>query len=116
MEVRALTRFARISPTKARDVARVIRGKPAEEALDLLRFIPRKSARLLHKTLQTAIANAENNHNLPANALVVSKCFVDEGPAIKRFKPVARGSAHPFKRRTSHFTIVLSDEAGEAQA
>ena len=114
MEVRAVTKFARMSPLKVRDVARVIRGKPAEEALDLLRFIPRKSARLLAKTLQSAIANAENNHNLDTSSLVIAQCLVDEGPAIKRFKPAARGSAHPFKRRTSHLTIVLSDEVGSA--
>ncbi len=110
MEVRASTKFARMSPLKIRDVARVIRGKPAEEALEILRFTPRKSARILQKVLTTALANAENNHNLAANTLVIDKLLVDEGPAIKRFKPVARGSGHPFKRRTTHITFVLSDE------
>lgn len=110
MEVQALTKFVRISPLKAREVAKVIQGKPAEEALELLRFIPRKSARLLAKTLQSAIANAENNHNLSVSDLIVAKAAVNEGPALKRFKPAARGSAHPYKKRTSHFHIVLSDQ------
>jgi large subunit ribosomal protein L22 len=79
--------------------------------MNLLRFIPRKSARLLAKTIQSAMANAENNNNLSADQLVISEVKIDEGPAIKRFKPVARGSAHPFKKRTSHISIVLSELA-----
>lgn len=110
MEVQALTKFVRISPLKAREVARVIQGKPAEEALEMLRFIPRKGARLLAKTLKSAMANAENNHNLSVSNLVVAKAVVNEGPAMKRFKPAARGSAHPYKKRTSHFHVVLSDQ------
>ncbi|MBN1403780.1 MAG: 50S ribosomal protein L22 [Opitutales bacterium] len=109
MEVQATTKFVRISPTKIRDLARVIRGKRAEDAVNLLRFIPRKGARLLSKTLKSAMANAENNNNLSADSLVITKVLVDEGPAIKRFKPAARGSAHPFKKRITHINIVLSD-------
>ncbi|MGF1450111.1 MAG: 50S ribosomal protein L22 [Opitutales bacterium] len=114
MEVRALTRFVRMSPMKVRDVAREIQGRPAGEALELLRFIPRKSARLLHKTLQSAIANAENNHNLAGDALIIKSAIVESGPAFRRFRPVARGSAHPYKKRTSHIRIVLTDEVDKA--
>jgi large subunit ribosomal protein L22 len=109
MEVVSTTRYTRISPKKARDVARVLRGRPANEALELLKFIPRKAARLLHKTLHSAIANAENNHNLNSGDLVVSQAVVEEGPAFKRFKAAARGSAKPIKKRTSHLRIVLSE-------
>ena len=111
MDVQALTRYSRISPKKVRDVARVIQGKPANEALDLLRFIPRKSARLLRKTLQSAVANAENNHSLSSSSLVISRAIVEEGPAFRRFRPVARGSAHPIRKRTSHIRIILSERA-----
>lgn len=109
MEVTALTKFARMSPLKVREVAREIQGRKASEAMELLRFIPRKSARLLSKTLQSAIANAENNANLVADDLVIAKAVIEEGPAFKRFRPVSRGSAHPIRKRTSHIRIVLSD-------
>jgi large subunit ribosomal protein L22 len=109
MEVQATSYFVRISPLKVRDVARTVRGKQAEEALNLLRFIPRKAARLIAKTLQSAMANAENNHNLSVDGLFITRLLVDEGPAIKRFKPVSRGSAHPFKKRTTIIKIVLSE-------
>ena len=109
MEVQATSYFVRISPLKVRQVARNIRGKNAEEAMNILRFTPRKAARLLAKTLKSAMANAENNHNLPVDGLFISKLLVDEGPAIKRFKPVSRGSAHRFKKRTTIIKMVLSD-------
>ena len=111
MEVTSLSRFTRISPAKARGVARAIQGRPANEALELLAFIPRKSARLLRKTLQSAIANAENNHNLSSDNLVIKSAVVEEGPAFKRFRPVARGSAHGYKKRTSHLRIILAEGA-----
>lgn len=109
MEIRALTKYSRISPKKAREITRVIQGRNASEAVDLLKFIPRKSARLVSKTLQSAIANAENNANLSADALTIKSAIVNEGPALKRFRPTARGSAHPYKKRMSHIQIVLSD-------
>ena len=113
MEVTAYTKYVRISPKKAREVARVLPGRAADEALELLRFIPRKAAREFRKTLQSAIANAESNHNVSANELVIKEAIVDEGPAFKRFQPVARGSAHPYKKRTSHFRINLTEKAEE---
>ncbi|WP_309399102.1 50S ribosomal protein L22 [Cerasicoccus maritimus] len=116
MEVLALTKYARMSPKKVREVAREIQGLPANEAMDLLKFIPRKSARLLSKTLASAIANAENNHNLSSDDLVIKSAIIEEGPAFRRFQPVARGSAHPLRKRTSHIRIILTDEVTEAAA
>lgn len=110
MEVQALTKYNRMSGKKVREVAREIQGRSAPEATDLLRFIPRKSARLIAKTLASAVANAENNHNLSADDLVVKRALVEDGPAFRRFRPVARGSAHPYRKRTSHIRIILSDE------
>lgn len=114
MEVQALTRHARMSPKKVREVARVIQGRPAAEALDLVRFIPRKSARLLAKTLKSAVANAENNNALTVDRLFVKRAVVENGPVMKRFKAAARGSAAPRRKRVSHIRIVLSDETASA--
>jgi len=110
MEVYALYKFARMSPKKVREVAREIQGMPAPQAMDLLQFIPRKSATLIRKTLASAIANAENNFNLSSDDLIVHRAVIEEGPAFRRFKPAARGSAHPYRKRTSHIRIVLTDE------
>ena len=98
-----------MSPTKVREVTRQIQGLPATQALDLLRYIPRKSARLVAKTLASAIANAENNHNLSVKTLVVASATVDQGFVIKRFMPAARGSAHPIHKGTSHIKVVLAE-------
>lgn len=116
MRVQAYTKFARISHIKARDVARTIQGRNATEAMNLLRFIPRKSARLLAKTLQSAIANAENNNNVTADALTVVEAIVEQGPGLRRFRPSARGMAHPFRKHTSHIRIVLTDETAAPTA
>ncbi|MGH7996526.1 MAG: 50S ribosomal protein L22 [Opitutaceae bacterium] len=109
MEIQALTRNARMSPKKVREVARTIQGRPAPEAVEYLTLIPRKSARLIAKTLKSAIANAENNSNLSADSLVVKSAVVENGPVLKRFKAGARGSAKPRVKRMSHLRIILSD-------
>jgi large subunit ribosomal protein L22 len=110
MQVRSTYRFARISPFKAREVTREIQGLPAADALNLLRFVPKKAAGLVRKTLASAIANAENNNNLNVSDLVIQEAVVGEGPTFKRFQPKARGSAGPIRKRTSHIRIVLTDE------
>ncbi|MBC2606402.1 50S ribosomal protein L22 [Pelagicoccus albus] len=111
MQVQARTKYARMSPKKVIEVARAIRGKNANDALELLKFIPRKSAFLLSKTLQSAIANAENNHDLSGDSLTVELATVEQGPALKRFKAAARGGVAKRKKRMSHIRIVLSDNA-----
>lgn len=109
MEARATARYVRISPRKARQVVNLIRGKKAQEALVLLRFIPKKAARLVYKVLKSAIANAENNWNMDVENLVVSKAYVDQGPIWKRVHPRAFGRAYLIRKRTSHITIVVSE-------
>jgi large subunit ribosomal protein L22 len=111
MEVQALTRYAHMSPKKVREVTRIIQGRSASEALELVRFIPRKSARLVAKTLKSAVANAENNNELSVESLIVKRAIVEQGPVLKRFKAAARGSAAPRRKKMSHIRIVLSDEA-----
>jgi large subunit ribosomal protein L22 len=112
MNVISTTKYARISPFKAREVTREIQGLPVSAALDLLAFTPRKAALLISKTLKSAIANAENNNNLRADTLVVREAVVGEGPTLKRFIPKARGSAGPIRKRTSHIRIARAAEAG----
>jgi len=109
MDVQALTRNARMSPKKVREVARTIQGRKAAEALAYLALVPRKSARLLAKTLASAIANAENNNNLAADTLVVKLALVENGPVLKRFKAGAKGTAMPRRKKMSHLRIILSD-------
>jgi len=109
MEVQALTRNARMSPKKVREVARTIQGRPATYAAEYLALIPRKSARLLAKTLKSAIANAENNNNVAADTLTVKSAIVEQGPVLKRFKAGAKGTAMPRRKKMSHIRIVLSD-------
>ena len=110
MQVKSIHRFAKISAFKAREVTRAIQGMPASDALDLLRFTPKKAAGLVSKTLKSAIANAENNNNLNVADLVVKEAVVGEGPTLKRSQPKARGSAGPIRKRTSHIRVILTDE------
>lgn len=110
MEVRAITKYVKISAFKAREVTREIQGLAASEALDILKFSPKKAARLVDKTLKSAIANAENNADLKASTLRVKEAVVGEGPTMNRFQPKARGSAGPIRKRTSHIRIILTDE------
>jgi len=110
MEVRSVTKFARMSPYKAREVSRLLQGKSAGEALSIVNLIPRKAARFMAKTLRSAIANAETNCSLKVDNLIVKEAVVGAGPTIKRFRPKARGMAGRILKRTSHFIIVLSDE------
>lgn len=110
MLVKSTYRYAKISAFKAREVTRAIQGMPATDALDLLRFTPKKAAALILKTLKSAIANAENNNSLNASDLVVKEAVVGEGPTLNRFQPKARGSAGPIRKRTSHIKVVLTDE------
>lgn len=110
MQIRAIYRGAHISAFKCREVTREIQGKPVSAALDILTFTPRKAARLIEKTLKSAIANAENNNNLRSERLVVQEAVVGEGQTAKRFQPKARGSAGPIRKRTSNIRIILTDE------
>ncbi|MFZ4482407.1 MAG: 50S ribosomal protein L22 [Chthoniobacterales bacterium] len=110
METRSIYRFARISPFKAREVTREIQGLPVKQALDLLAFTPKKAAGLIAKTLKSAVANAENNHQARVETLVVREAVVGEGPTLDRFQPKARGSAGPIRKRSSHIRIIVTDE------
>ena len=109
MEVKAITKYQKMSPAKVGPVARLITGKSASVALDLLRAMPKKSARMIEKTLKSAIANATNNNKLSVDVLVVKSAVANEGPKMKRWQPKARGSAGPILKRMSHIEVVVTD-------
>ena len=111
---RSSARYVRITPQKARRMVDLIRGLPASEAQTVLRFSPQAASETVGKVLDSAIANAENNHGMNADGLVVSEAFVDEGPTLKRFRPRAQGRAYRIRKRTSHITVVVSDQPDAA--
>ncbi|MFM2485495.1 50S ribosomal protein L22 [Celerinatantimonas yamalensis] len=109
MEALAKHRFARTSPQKARLVADLIRGLSVEKALAELTFNNKKASALVKKVLESAIANAEHNEGADIDELKVAKIFVDTGPTLKRVRPRAKGRADRIIKRTSHITVVVSD-------
>ncbi len=109
MQAKAINRMVRISPTKVRPVMDLVRGKPVDRALAILRYMPQKAAKEIARTIQSAAANAENNFEMAPEALVVKTIFADEGPAFKRFMPRARGRADRIRKRTTHITVIVDD-------
>jgi ribosomal protein L22 len=108
--VRASAKYVRIAPRKARLIADQVRGLPIEDARSLLRFSTRSAAQDVGKLLDSAAANAENNHDLVADDLKVSEITVNEGPTLKRYRPRALGRATPIHKRTSHISVALVPE------
>ena len=108
MEAKAISRFVRVSPRKARIVVDQIRGKSVVQAREVLAFTNRAVAEVVEKTLNSAVANAEYNQHANVNNLVVKSCYVDEGPTLKRYRPRAKGAASRIRKRTSHITIVVA--------
>jgi large subunit ribosomal protein L22 len=107
METRAILRGARISAQKVRLVADQVRGMPVARASDLLQFSSKKAAHVVRKLLLSAVSNAENNDGADVDELKVSRIFVDEGPALKRFHARAKGRGASILKRTSHITVVV---------
>jgi len=116
MEYRAVFRYTDVSARKVRPFATLIRGRVADEALELLKYLPNKSARYLEQVLKSALGNAEDRGARNTEDLVVVESRVDGGPIMKRIMPRARGTAYPIKRRYSHIRITLSDLESEAGA
>ncbi len=115
MSVRSVLKYARISSQKARQVTRAITGMPVSQALSVLDFTPKKAAFLIGKTLRSAIANAENNHELDASEFIVESAVATPGPALARIMPRARGSAAPIKKRMTHITVIIGAPKAEAE-
>ncbi len=109
-EAKAITKNVRVSPKKARPVADAIRGKPVDDALRTVRFSKKKAARYIRDTLESAIANAQNNHDMAVDNLKIKEAAIDEGQTLKRMKPRAQGRADLMRRRQSHIKIILVEE------
>lgn len=107
MQAKAIARHQRVAPRKARLVVDLVRGKSIEEARAILRYTPRAAAEIVEKVVNSAVANAENAHNLSADDLYISSIFVDEGPTMKRIRPRAQGRAFRINKRTSHITVFV---------
>ena len=110
MEARAYLKYARISPRKVQIVLDLIRNKPVDVAMAILKHTPKAASESLEKLLKPAMANAENNHNMDVSKLYVSQCFVSPGPILKRIRPRAQGRAFQILKRTSHVTMVLKEQ------
>ena len=110
MRVSATAKYLRGSTRKARLVTAVIKGKPVEEAAALLKFMPQHAARDIERVLRSATANAENNHNLSAEDLVIVEAHANEGPTIKRWRERAQGRAFAIHKPMTHITIVVADQ------
>jgi len=108
-EAKATLKFARISSRKVKIVADLLRGKNVDEALAIVKFTPKAASEILEKILKSAIANAENNHNMTHEKLYVAEIYANQGPTLKIIRPAAKGSAVRIRKRTSHITIVLKE-------
>ena len=107
VRARAVARYVRMSPTKVRRVIALVKGRPLQEALDILRFSPQAAAEPVYKVIASAAANAENNLDIDRDTLVVSLVTADEGPTLKRIRPRAQGRAYRIRKRTSHITAEV---------
>ncbi len=111
MKTQAVAKYLKISPRKLRLSADLVRGRRIAEAENILAATPKKGAVMVSEALKSAVANAENNHNLRKNSLAIAEIRVDEGPKLKRFRPRSRGSASPILHRMAHLTVIVSDDA-----
>ena len=106
----ATLKYARISSRKVKIVADLIRGRNVDEALAIVKFTPKASSEIIEKLLKSAIANAENNHDMKHDKLYISEIYANQGPTLKRIRPAAKGSAVRIRKRTSHITIKLEEK------
>ncbi len=110
MEAKASLKFARVGAQKARLVADLVRGKDVEEAVKTLTFLNKKTAGLIKKLIESAVANAEDKKTMDVDKLYVKTIYVDQGPSLKRFRPRAQGRAYGIKKKTSHINVVLEEK------
>ena len=113
METSAVLRGVRLSPQKGRLVADLIRGMPVDRALDVLKFSPKRGAKIIKKVLESAIANAEHNDGADIDELKITRIFVEKGPVLKRFRPIAKGRGVQILKPTSHVFLSVGDKPKE---
>ena len=109
MEVRAAAKYVRISPQKVRKLVDAVKGKPVEDGLNLLKFMPQKAASIVEKTIRSAVANADQLPDMDVDSLIIQNITADQGPTLKRFRARARGRGTRILKRTSHITVILSE-------
>ena len=109
MEAKATAKYVRVSPRKAGQICDLVRGKNVDEALAIVKYVPKASSEIIEKLLKSAIANAENNHKMASDKLYIAEIYANQGPTMKRIRPAAKGSAVRIRKRTSHITIVLKE-------
>jgi len=110
MEVRAVSKYVRISPRKVHKVIGAVKGKPVERGIQTLKFMPQKAASILEKIVRSAVANADHNADVDIDLLVIRNITADQGPSLKRWAARARGRGTRILKRTSHITVTLADE------
>jgi large subunit ribosomal protein L22 len=110
MEARAVSKYVRVSPQKARLVVDLIRGKRVDEARTILKLNNKAASRTISNVLESAVANADNTKKLEVDKLFIKRAFVDQGPTLKRMRARAMGRANVIRKRTSHITIVVEEE------
>ena len=111
MEVKAVSKYMRISPRKVRKVVGAIKGRPVEAGLEILKFMPQKAAKILDKIIRSAVANADQNPDIDIDLLVIDNIVADQGPTLKRWRARARGRGTRILKRTSHITVILAEKS-----
>lgn len=111
MEVKAVSKYMRVSPQKVRILIGAVKGKPVEAGLNALKFMPQKAAKILEKTVRSAVANADQNPDIDVDALIIRNITADQGPTLKRFRARARGRGARILKRTTHITVILADKS-----
>jgi len=110
MEVRAVAKNLRVSASKARLLANMVRGRKVDDALTMLKFTPTPNAKLVAKVIKSAAANAENGFQMSPEDLKIVRIFVDQAPMMKRYRPASRGRASPILKRSSHITVIVAEQ------
>ena len=110
MEVKAVSKYVRISPRKVHIMIDAVKGKPVEAALEILKFMPQKAADIVEKITRSAVSNADQHPDIDVDSLVIRNIIADQGPTLKRFKARARGRGTRILKRTSHITVILAEE------
>ena len=110
MKAKAVAKYVKMSPSKLKPVCDLVRGKDLNEALTILKFTPGKGSQIVEKVVQSAAANAENNHEMNPDALYVAEIYANKGPTMKRVRPRAQGRAYRIEKQMSHITVVLDEK------
>ena len=111
MEVKAVSKYIRVSPQKVRILIGAVKGKPVGAGLNALKFMPQKAAKILEKTVRSAVANADQNPDIDVDALIIHNITADQGPTLKRFRARARGRGARILKRTTHITVILTEKS-----